>query len=85
MEQVLSAYTDEHIRTYFNDVKTNGLTEHGFPRLTANIGILIAHGRRKDILSLFIGLSLIAYKISAFFRVRKDYASLFVSSRRKMY
>ena len=52
-EQVLSAYTDEHIRTYFNDVKMNGLTEHGFPRLTANIGILIAHGRRKDLLSLF--------------------------------
>ena len=46
MEKALSAYTDEHIQRYFNDVKTNGLTEHGFPRLTANIGILIAHGRR---------------------------------------
>ena len=47
MEKALSAYTDEHIQRYFNDVKENGLTEHGFPRLTANIGILIAHGRRK--------------------------------------
>lgn len=54
MEKALSAYTDEHILRYLNDVKTNGLTEHGFPRLTANIGILIAHGRRKDLLPLFI-------------------------------
>lgn len=54
MEKALSAYTDEHILRYLNDVKTNGLTEHGFPRLTANIGILIAHGRRKDLLPLFM-------------------------------
>lgn len=54
MEKALSAYTDEHIQRYFSDVKTNGLTEHGFPRLTANIGILIAHGRRKDLLPLFM-------------------------------
>ena len=56
MEKALSAYSDEHILRYFSDVKTNGLTEHGFPRLTANIGILIAHGRRKDLLSIFIGM-----------------------------
>ena len=54
MEKALSAYTDEHILRYFNDVKTNGLTEYGFPRLTANIGILIAHGRRKDLSPLFV-------------------------------
>ena len=54
MEKALSAYTDEHILRYLNDVKTNGLTEHGFPRLTANIGILIAHGRRKDLWPLFM-------------------------------
>lgn len=54
MEQTLSAYSDEHILRYFNDVKTKGLTEHGFPRLTANIGILIAHGRRHDLLSIFM-------------------------------
>lgn len=54
MEKALSAYTDEHIQRYFNEVKENGLTEHGFPRLTANIGILISHGRRKDLLSIFI-------------------------------
>ena len=54
MEKVLSAYSNEHIDRYFNDVKTNGLKEHGFPRLTANIGILIAHGRRTDLTSRFI-------------------------------
>ena len=53
MEISLSAYTDAHILRYFNDVKENGLSEHGFPRLTANIGILIAHGRRKDLLPIF--------------------------------
>ena len=54
MEKALSAYTDEHILRYLSDVKANGLTEHGFPRLTANIGILIAHGRRKDLLPIFL-------------------------------
>ena len=54
MEAALSAYSYEHITRYFNAVKTNGLTEHGFPRLTANIGILIAHGRRRELLPLFL-------------------------------
>ena len=54
MEKALSAYPYAHIERYFNDVKKNGLTEHGFPRLTANIGILIAHGRRKDLLPIFM-------------------------------
>ena len=49
MEKVLSAYTEEHIDRYYNDVKTGGLKEHGFPRLTADIGILIAHGKRTDL------------------------------------
>lgn len=49
MEKVLSAYTEEHIDRYYQDVKTGGLKEHGFPRLTADIGILIAHGKRTDL------------------------------------
>ena len=53
MEKTLSAYTDEHILRYFNDVKQNGLTEHGFPRLTVNIGVLIAYGKRQDLLPIF--------------------------------
>lgn len=53
MEKALSAYTDEHILHYFNETKKSGLTEHGFPRLTANIGILVANGRRGDLLAIF--------------------------------
>ena len=54
MEKVLAAYTEEHIDRYYNDVYREGLTEQGFCRLTANIGILIAHGRRTDLLPRFI-------------------------------
>lgn len=53
MEKILSAYTLEHIIRYFETVKRDGLTEHGFPRLTADIGILIANGRREELLPLF--------------------------------
>lgn len=54
MEKSLSAYTDERVRDYIDEVKQGGLTEHGFPRLASNIGILIAHGRRTDLLDVFI-------------------------------
>ena len=54
MAKTLTAYSDEHIHEYFDRVKREGLTEHGFPRLTANLGILIAHGRRRDLLPLFL-------------------------------
>lgn len=54
MEKALSAYSDEHIVDYFERVKTEGLSEHGFPRLTVDIGILIAHGYRRDLLPLFL-------------------------------
>jgi hypothetical protein len=63
MEKALSAYTDAHIQRYFDDVKTNGLKEHGFPRLTANIGILIAHGRRTDLLPMFIEMMSVCCKM----------------------
>ena len=54
MEKTLSAYSVAHILAYFDEVKRNGLTEHGFPRLTANIGILIANGRRRELLPIFL-------------------------------
>ncbi len=54
MEKILSAYTNEHIVQYYNEVKANGLKEHGYPRLTANIGILIAHGKRTDLKEQFV-------------------------------
>ena len=56
MDKTLSAYTFEHIIRYFDDVKRDGLTEHGFPRLTANIGILIANGLRLELTSTFISM-----------------------------
>jgi hypothetical protein len=54
MERALQAYTDEHIKRYFDEVRERGLTEHSFPRLTANIGILISHGIRTDLLPIFL-------------------------------
>lgn len=54
MSKALSAYPDAHIHEYFERVKSEGLTEHGFPRLTVNIGVLVAHGYREDLAPLFI-------------------------------
>ncbi|MBR5459300.1 MAG: hypothetical protein IKV53_00390 [Clostridia bacterium] len=45
MERALSAYDDERIADFIDRVKRDGLTEHGFPRIAANIGILMANGR----------------------------------------
>ena len=54
IEKALTAYTEERIRDYIEKVKRNGLTEHGFPRLGANIGILMAHGRRRELKNTFV-------------------------------
>ena len=54
MEKSLSAYTDERIRDYIDEVKRDGLKEHGFPRLAVNIGILMAYGRRMELMDTFI-------------------------------
>ena len=54
MEKALSAYTEEGIREYIDEVKRDGLKEHGFPRLGVNIGILIAYGRRTELLDTFL-------------------------------
>lgn len=56
MERALGAYTDARIDEYIARVKREGITEHGFPRLTANIGILIAHGRRCDLKERFLDM-----------------------------
>lgn len=54
MEKSLSAYSEERIKEYIEDVRRDGLTEHGFPRLGANIGVLVALGRRRDLTNTFI-------------------------------
>ena len=52
--KTLTAYSTADIENYCHKVDTGGLKEHGFPRLTANIGILIAHGKRLDLKPLFV-------------------------------
>ena len=53
MDRALDAYSLNRINQYFNQVKQEGLTEHGFARLTSNIGILISFGKRKELKPLF--------------------------------
>lgn len=53
MERAVSAYSDEHLKAYLADVEREGVQEHGFPRLAANLGILVANGRlsgKRDLL-----------------------------------
>ena len=53
MEAAVTAYSDEHVLRYVRDVEAQGVQEHGFPRLTANLGVLVANGRlsgKKDVL-----------------------------------
>ena len=45
MEAAVSAYSDGHIARYIETVERDGVQEHGFPRLAANLGILLANGR----------------------------------------
>lgn len=54
MERTLEAYSYQYIEAYFKTVQKEGLTEHGFPRLTANIGILLSYGRKQELLPIFL-------------------------------
>jgi len=53
MDTVINAYSDERVREYIDEVKRDGLSEHGFARLAVALGILIAHGRRGDQKEIF--------------------------------
>lgn len=53
MDSVLMAYSEEKMKSYMKEVEVRGLWEHGFPRLTSNLGILIAHGKRTEYKELF--------------------------------
>ena len=46
MELAVGAYTQEHMERYLKDIQEKGIEEHGFPRLTSNLGVLVATGRR---------------------------------------
>ena len=54
MEEVFCAYSNEQIDSYIQKTKECGLSEHGFPRLTSNLGILIAHGKKPELKNRFI-------------------------------
>lgn len=53
MEKVLDCYSVEKIISYYESVKHEGWREHGFPRVVANIGVLLAHGRCERYKPLF--------------------------------
>ena len=45
VEAAVSAYSDAHVAAYLSEAERDGVQEHGFPRLAANIGVLVANGR----------------------------------------
>ena len=45
MEAAVGAYSDEHMARYLAEAERDGVQEHGFPRLAANLGVLVANGR----------------------------------------
>lgn len=62
MDMVVNAYTAEHVRRYTDSVIENGLEEHGFPRLTANLGILIALGKKQEYKEIFVEMMTLCCK-----------------------
>ena len=53
MEKAVGAYTAEQIAKYVDQAEKEWISEHGFARLTSNIGILVAHGRLTEKKDLF--------------------------------
>ena len=45
MQKSVEAYSDSALVAYIEKVEKEGIKEHGFARLTANIGILLSQGR----------------------------------------
>ncbi|MBR4614209.1 MAG: hypothetical protein IKO55_01265 [Kiritimatiellae bacterium] len=54
IEAAVDAYTPERRAAYIERVERDGITEHGFARLTSNIGILVANGRRGELRGEFV-------------------------------
>jgi len=54
MDKIASAYSTEDILNYIAEVEEYSIREHGFPRLTADIGILLAHGKRMELKDIFV-------------------------------
>lgn len=56
IEKVFKAYTPEHIKAYTAQVKEKGVEEHGYPRVVANLGFLLAHGRMLEMKDEFVDM-----------------------------
>lgn len=54
MNRVVDAYSFDYVTNFYERTKADGLRDHGFPRLTATIGILMAHGKRLEFREKFI-------------------------------
>ncbi len=48
VEAAVAAYPDDHVEDYIDDADRNGVHEHGFPRLAANIAALVSAGRHGE-------------------------------------
>ena len=48
VEAAVAAYPEDHVAEYIDDADRNGVNEHGFPRLTANLAALVAAGRHPE-------------------------------------
>ena len=91
IEKSLSAYSDERICAFIDSVGKNGLTEHGFPRLAANIGILLANNRAEHYYPFFVEITDICceqiprVKAANDFSVRELVCALGLLEKRNMY
>ena len=56
METAVAAYTPERIADFIASVESRGIYEHGFARLAANVGQLLAKGRVPEKRNLFVRL-----------------------------
>ena len=54
IEGSLAVYEKERIYNFIERVRHEGLSEHGFPRIGANIGLLMAYGRSLDYYPIFV-------------------------------
>ena len=45
VEAAVAAYPDSHVEDYIDDADRNGVHEHGFPRLAANIAAVATRAR----------------------------------------
>ena len=74
MEAALSAYSNEHLAAFVEEEKREGISDHSFARLTSNIGILISHGRRRDLLPIFLEMMDFCCYCTPRFQIESDFS-----------